>query len=149
MFHVSLPVLVLSLLKPLVLLPESLLASLEASDGSCVEQSSFSKGEASFRHASDKDRRFITEALQSSATTPQPRRRDFAMGPIEEVGWGVVFTIMGNGENRASQRVPPSLGTLAFEVEAPRPFFSERSGRLPCRHVAHKRRCSVRRYCAV
>ena len=48
-----------------------------------------------FRHASDQDRRFIVEAPYSSATTPQPRRRDFAMGPIEEVGCGVVFTLGG------------------------------------------------------
>lgn len=119
-FHVPMLLVPLLLLLELLLRLLELLDSLDASDGAWVEQSSSSGDESSFKHASDKHLRRIGIEEGSNATTPLPRRRALAIGPMDEVGSGVVFTIMGSGDNRAVDvhprlcctsmgRAPPSL----------------------------------------
>jgi len=133
----------------LALLPQSLL-ELEASDGTWVEQSSLSA--SAFKHGPDKHRRLMEQAPLSKTTGPLPRRRDFAMGPMDEVGCRVTFATKGNGDHRAPEYLfPPLLGVLACEVEVPWYFFSEMCVRLSeaRQHAAHNRRCSKLLYCAV
>lgn len=98
-------------------LPQSLLV-LEASDGTCVEQSSLST--STFKHGSDKHRRLMEQAPLSKATGTLPRRRDCAMGPMDEVGCRVSVGTNGSGDHRGPEYLtPPELGVLAFDVGVP------------------------------